>query len=305
MPGAITRTPQSPLTGTLLGPENGDQCDKPSVTATDTGFQRLANETLYLGQQLSPTQNRLWIDGAMAGRLEVYCYGGTNVITVGPIDEIALYTGGSPSIAVFQTNDVTTIDPGALAASTKYYVYAWYNAGSLALEVSTTAPDGASKRWKTSDVSRRYLASFVSDSANNVRPFYKVGGRYAYLRAAGPDTLVVLAAGASATFADVDLSALVPAHARLVHLSAQLSALATLAVGTTGQAFVRTKGQTGDDSARCHALNVFQAVASQAPATGFVPITLSANASGLVQYRLTAATDTRLALVLDGYEDSV
>jgi hypothetical protein len=61
----------------------------------------------------------------------------------------------------------------ALAASTWYYFYAYYSAGSVLVEVNTTAPDSM-LRTKGGDATRTFLFPIRSTSTSKVRAFRRI-----------------------------------------------------------------------------------------------------------------------------------
>lgn len=175
--------------------------------------------------------------------------GGTNstfAVNVGAIGSVVLYDG-SKYVALFAA--ATTIGAskisggGNLANSTWYYVYAFNNAGSVDYEISTTAPL-ASRRTKTGDTTRRYLGCFPTLSTGAPVPLRASRGRYVYRHSgsAVADTRV-LSSGNQTTNTAVDCSALVPPHARLATVRAELVSTAT----AINYAYVRTDGDSGAD----------------------------------------------------------
>lgn len=119
----------------------------------------------------------------------------------------------------------STVVPGALAAATWHYLYAYNAGGAVAFELSVTPPD-ASRVFKSGDTSRRYLASVRTDGAGVPWPFRRTpSGTHRWRRTAMAtvDT-EVLSAGMAAVWTDVSLAALVPPHARLATVRAMLGA---------------------------------------------------------------------------------
>lgn len=82
------------------------------------------------------------------------------------------------TIDVFTVGGVAlSIVIGALAANQEAFVYAYNNAGTLALEVSSTLPE-PSLDFKDSDPTRVYLGSFITDDAGRAITQVQCGRRY-------------------------------------------------------------------------------------------------------------------------------
>lgn len=88
----------------------------------------------------------------------------------------------------------------ALAVSTFVHAYAYSNAGTPDIELSTTAP-GASyigtARSKTGDPSRRYIGSLLTTPAGDVRRFVQSDTEVSYLDTLGAAPYRILAAGSA------------------------------------------------------------------------------------------------------------
>jgi hypothetical protein len=105
-------------------------------------------------------------------------------------------------------------------ASTWYYLYLYDNAGTPAVEISTTAPAAAyygTARSKTGDTSRRFLAAIKTAAANTIIPFQQVDSRWTWRTNSGT-TFRVLASGSATTATVIDLSVGVPATTRMAFL---------------------------------------------------------------------------------------
>ena len=101
-----------------------------------------------------------------------------------------------------------------LAASTWYHVYLYSNAGVPAIEVVTTAPAApynGTARTKTSDTSRRYIGSVLTDSTGNLQQF-KVdsAGQFRYLVVPANSGLRFLSNGKATVRTAVSLSGGMP-----------------------------------------------------------------------------------------------
>lgn len=221
-------------------PASGDPRVASSVAAA---FQTLANRSALA---------LAGIEGILRGADEFAVEpGGSSssfTITVGGIQALVLpredgsvyeaffYVSGSPTIT--QAN----VAGGVLANSERYYVYAFNDGGSLAFEIVTTAPRASRVHQSGAGAgpqARRYLGTFVTTSSGAPIPCRAVRGRYTFRRSALGATALRVAAGSSTTWATVDLSALIPPHARVVSVE-----LVAGSSGTAGSASLRTKGDT-------------------------------------------------------------
>lgn len=141
----------------------------------------------------------------------------------------------------------------SLSASTTYHVYFYDNAGTPAVEVVTTAPATAfsgTARSKTSDTTRRYLGSFITDSSSNLLPFVHTGDDFLYPAVKTSAPFRVLANGTATSPTTVDMSASVPTTATAAHLrvfnqnNVNISLIAT-GFGTVSAALYSMRVQTG------------------------------------------------------------
>ncbi len=227
--------------------------------------------------------------------------GGTNstfAVNIGTIG--AVVTGTSASVYKVLSGGGSAIGAskilggGNLANSTWYYVYAWDNAGTLDFEISTTAPSG-SRRTKSGDATRRYLGCFPTTSAGAPIPLRASRNRYVYrMSALAVADTRVLNAGTSATYAAVACSTLVPPHARLASLRAEL-------ISTTASAAnfgnVQTYGDAGAD-----AFNLYVVAASGA--TAYRDFEIETDSSQRVQYLVSAFTSApTLSLYVSGFRE--
>lgn len=221
-------------------PASGDARTAASVNGA---FQELANRSLLALGGVSGIMR-----GADEFAVEPLGTASSFTITVGGIQSLVLpredgsryegffYVSGSPSIT--QAN----VAGGTLANSTRYYVYAFNNAGTLAFEIVTTAPRASRVHQSGSGagpVARRYLGTFVTDSSGAPIPCRAVRGVYTFRRSALAANALRVVNGSSTSWATADLSSLVPPHARLVRVE-----LVAGSTGTLGSASLRTKGDT-------------------------------------------------------------
>ncbi|KEA51865.1 hypothetical protein DT73_13100 [Mangrovibacter sp. MFB070] len=111
------------------------------------------------------------------------------------------------------TSDIT-LAISSTTASTWYHIYLYDNAGTPAIEYSTTVPVDYAKpaKIKTGDSTRRYLGSFRSTSANAVIPEFCSNGNCNYEDNWG-SSCRVLAAGTANTSTSVVANTLNPSTA--------------------------------------------------------------------------------------------
>lgn len=175
--------------------------------------------------------------------------GGSNssfTVRIGGITAVNLYGASASKVLAYAGNTIGAAQiegGGNLANSTWYYVYARNNSGTIAFEISTTAPDGP-RAIKSGDATRRYLGCFPTLSTGAPVPLRAVRGRYVYRSSASAaaDTRVLNAGSATANTA-VDCAALVPPHSRLATIRAQLTSTAA----AFQYAYLRTEGDSGAD----------------------------------------------------------
>jgi hypothetical protein len=120
------------------------------------------------------------------------------------------YIQGSSAVISFPS--LLTLSSLSLSASTWYHLYAYLNAGTPAIELVTTAPATAysgTARSKTSDTSRRYLGSVVTDASGNIYNFDVQLGRVLW-RFSASGISRVLNAGAATTATTISLGGFVP-----------------------------------------------------------------------------------------------
>jgi len=216
MPSSLTPVARY-TTDQIVAPVDGDDLDAADSLAA---LQLLADRAFFARTALE-AQN-LW-----SGDFAVDA-GGTATVFVVRIGAIlSLTLGDSASALRVGTASATTIGvtkvegtPGTLGATARFwYVYAFLKTdGTVDYAISTTAPD-ASRKIKGGDFSRAYLGCFRTTAAGAPLPGRKAAGRWIYRRSAlASNETRVLNASASAGPADLDLSTLVPPHARIASL---------------------------------------------------------------------------------------
>jgi len=202
-------------------------------------------ETYSVGEVVTSAQlnaiqdNALAINqlpGAMANVPYIYSDNGTS-LAVGPIK--SLMTTNTANVQLAQANEQNYAPTSpALVANQWYYLYAYNNAGSIAFEHSTGAPD-AGLVFKQTDFTRRYLGCFRTDGSAAIHKFIKVGNIYQYKFQRQIITNAGVTAGATQS-----ASAFVPPHCKLVELHAELkNAVAASSTGVTANFYFT--GDTG------------------------------------------------------------
>lgn len=222
-------TETSSYDATITVPASGDARTASSV---NTAFQSLTNRSKYLYDHMP--------NGLLVGGDRADCSDGATV-NISAIKSVIIGNKSYSASAQALTNS-SLEGGGSFANSTWYYVYCYVSAGSLAFQISTTAPE-ASLTWKTGVTTHRYLRSFRTNSSGTVYRFRACGGRVIYRRSAhSPGTFSVLAASADGSFTDVNCAGFVPPHARLITLFANFQ----IADDADGQREVRyrTNGDT-------------------------------------------------------------
>lgn len=207
-------------TSPIALPDNGED---DGIESIETAFQALLDRSalaLAAGSGLMRGADEFAVE-----------QGGTSssfTITVGGIQSLILpneagtlyqsffYVSGSPTITE------ANIAGGVLANSTRYYVYAFNNAGTLAFEI-VTDPPRASRVHKTGagagPAARRYLGCFPTDSSGNPAALRAVRGRYTFRGyTVGAIATAQNTANTSTWTGDLSLASRIPPHARVVRL---------------------------------------------------------------------------------------
>ena len=240
----------------------------------------------------------VWAQLAWSGRATIGGTASAPSIAVGPIEAVTLCDGDGTTTGTWRpfnynlTGTATALGAaaidggGSLAPGSHYYVYV-YNDGSAtpAFEISPTRPttSGATtiaQAWKDrQSANYRYLFSFATDGSGNPLPAVLAAGRLTYRASACGGSDVALLHGRATTWSAVDLSALVPPHARVVRLRCSVArAGADIAVGLE----VRTPGDASAIEV-CLAPNV---AGTDTRADGVVELVVPAQS---IEYQLGAA----------------
>lgn len=278
MPTTLTETAQH-TPDSVTVPASGDPRTAASV---DGAFQELTNRSLLTLGGVSGI-----LRGADEFGVEAGGTASSFTITVGGIQSLVLpredgslyegffYVTGSPTITE------ANVSGGVLANSTRYYVYAFNNAGTLAFEIVTTAPRASRVHQSGSGagpVARRYLGTFVTDSSGAPIPCRAVRGVYTFRRSALAANALRVVNGSSTSWATADLSSLIPPHARVARVE-----LVAGSSGTAGSASLRT---TGDTAGGVYAVNVTTTTADTDRAT----FDIETDSSQTLEYQVSHAS---------------
>lgn len=166
MPTPITPNAIPSIVTTLPAPNDGEIANSVSLT-----------------QFVTPL-----VDDVEAFRLLTYGGGmrrrvtGTDntTMTIKPIGAVVLRTGGTWKAyahTVSTSVNPTNLAGGALAASTRYWIYAYDNAGVLDFTASTTAPD-AGMRYMTGNTAYFYVSMFCTTSLSNLMSYTQTDNEY-------------------------------------------------------------------------------------------------------------------------------
>ena len=260
------------FTSPVVAPEAGDPRTAASVVAA---VQPLADRTR-------------WLLGAVAGylqwsgRLRVGAATTGLGVYVGAIDAAVI---GTSVLSQAAETEVAGSLPLA-SVSSWYYVYAYDNAGALALQASLDAPDAA-RTWKsTGDGTHRYLGCFRTDGAG--APIYLSTTRGTTRWLTAPAARAALSAGNATSATSVACAAYAPPHARLVCVS-------TLATESGAAPATYSLFETTTGAAQVQ----HRAPASQSVSHSAELVCTSAQA---VAY-LCSTTDVALTVYVDGWRE--
>ncbi|MDB4929449.1 MAG: hypothetical protein JWM10_1933 [Myxococcaceae bacterium] len=270
---ATVLTESNTFSATVTGPDDGDARNAASV---NSAFQSLANRTRRLLNAATGElrwNGRLRVGAAVAG-LGVF---------VGPVQSLAIGT------ALLSQAGAETEVAGSLplaGLSSWYGVYAYDNAGVLALQVSLDPRDETGV-WKSTGLgTHRYLGSFRTDGAGAPIALSAVHGHYRWLTA--PASRTALSAGSATAATSVACAAFAPPHARLLCLS-------TLAVETGASPATASLFETTTGAAQ----TILRAPASTSVSQS---VELACTSAQAVAY-LCSTVDVDLSLYVDGWRE--
>lgn len=265
-------TDVSAFTSPVVIPADGDTRNAASVNAA---FQALSDRARFLlnasvGQLL--WNARLRVDAVTAG-IGVY---------VGVIESLLIGTS-----LLTQAAEAEVAGSLPLAGlSSWYYVYAYDNAGTLALQASLDAPDAALVWKSTGDLTHRYLGCFRTDGAGS--PIYMSAARGHCRWLTAPAARAALSTGSAIAATSVACAAYAPPHARLLCVT-------TLATETGAAPATYSLYETTTAAAQAF----HQVPASQSTTNGAELICTSAQA---IAY-LCSTVDVDLTIYVDGWRE--
>jgi len=267
-------TEASTFGATCTVPADGDVRNAASV---NTAFQELANRTRFLKNKVAA------LDGQIDWTGELSATGLDTTVRVGAIDAVTIADVTYSQVA-------TSKNFGALAATTRYHVYAFISAGVVDFEASTNAPDAA-RKFKLATTTHRYLGTFSTTGAALVPGFEAVGGVYTYLV-----PWEVYPANAATSYTDAGSSG-VPTWARRGFYFAYF---ATNSVAGLDTAKVKCKGVADVNAERSVA---FMPVSGTGNAViGHFDMPIGQATSQLLQCKIGVATNT-LTVKCTGFQE--
>lgn len=237
----ITPPTPSPIPAATTGPADGDLANAASV---NVAFLDLMSGVLGL---------RIAGYGRRAN-VHCSCINGTDIV-VDALGSVILTTGGATSWISFlnstaQTVVAATAFGAALGNNTRYYLYAYNNAGTLDFIATTTAPN-ASRSYENGNTDRIYVTTFVTSGAGVIVPYVQDAQGVRYTTVGSNPSFTMNTGGA--VWTDVNPNAttpMVPSWAQSIALSAillntsaanddfSLRAKSITAVGYTGADWV-------------------------------------------------------------------
>lgn len=206
MPTPITPPAAPTLNATVNAPNDGEIANSASLVQF---VQPFVDDTEAL--------RLLTYGGGL--RRRVACTSNT-VLTIQPLGAVVVKPGAD--WVTLSHSVATIVDPSALAgvlvANTRYWLYAYYNAGVIAFSVSTTGPD-AGLRYMTGNTQYFLVSTFWTNAAADIVPYSQTDSEYTYTDASLGDGTQLLNAGAAAVDTDVTLtSTSIPTQASRAYL---------------------------------------------------------------------------------------
>lgn len=160
-------------------------------------------------------------------RRKVTCTGNT-AMTIFPLGAVVVKSGGLWKTFTHTTSsavDPTALAGGAIAASTRYWIYAYDNAGTLAFTASTTGPDSG-LRYMTGNASYFFVSTFYVNGASNILKYSQSDAEYMYSEPTAATALLVNGNATTLTGVNV-VGAAIPSQAtRFKYMSYALSTVA-------------------------------------------------------------------------------
>lgn len=152
-------------------------------------------------------------------RRRVSCTSDTNMV-IQPMGAVVVQSS-SGDWTVFEHSAASTVNPttisGGLVAATRFFVYAFDNAGTLDFVAVTTAPD-VGLRYEVGNPERFLVTTFYVGAAGSILPYSQVDNVYQYLQYTTQNR--VLNAGSATGATTVSLVGPVPSQALICSLKA-------------------------------------------------------------------------------------
>jgi len=107
------------------------------------------------------------------------CYDGA-LIVINPLGAVCVVIAGVTKVLPHLTASIfNTATGGALAANTRYYLYATISGGAVVFSKSTTAPDDAI-HFKSGGQAFLFVSTFITDAAAAVVTYSQADAEYTY-----------------------------------------------------------------------------------------------------------------------------
>lgn len=147
----------------------------------------------------------------------------STTMTIYPLGAVVLQTGGTWKVyahTVSTAVNPTTLAGGALAVSTRYWIYAYDNAGVLDFTASTTGPD-ANFRYMAGNTAYFFVSTFDTDPGGSLVAYSQTDLKFS-ISTSQP----ILNAGSSLLVVAIPLGVSYPAQATRIAYRAQINATA-------------------------------------------------------------------------------
>ena len=209
------------------------------------------------------------------------------VIIVDALGSVLLTTGGGTSwLSLLNTTQqsvtAATAFGGVLAINTRYYLYAYNNAGAVDFIVTITAPN-ASRTYENGNTDRAFITTFVTDGAGIIIPYVQTDREVRYANPyQGPSTATNTGGG---VWTDVNLNAtvpMVPSWAQSVTLLVDLVNSDTTAGGDLYE--LRPKGITATGNYNLKAIQFYCGLVTGFSKYVLTQVQMVTNESQTVQY---------------------
>ena len=160
------------------------------------------------------------------GAIAMFLFGGEingTVIAVDALGSVILTTGGGANWISFlnstsQTVTAATALGAALGNNTRYYLYAYNNAGTLDFIANTNVPN-ASRTYENGNTDHVFITTFVTDGSGIIIPYVQNRGRVVYTTPGANPSISMNTGGAAWTDANPNATTpMVPSWAQTVDL---------------------------------------------------------------------------------------